>query len=249
MLNNPWVDLPDKPDYVLEADRPEVEKFNKKRKPDSAHYLHIEKILPEAFIGDKNAPVLLLSNNPGFSGQGADKPRQQSFVLEWMRKNLHHERLDYPFYYLDPAFKGNDWWEAKLHYLIEHFDGLGQDGRRLVAKSVLNVVYFPYPSRLFGHLRCRVPSQTYGFDLVRQAMERNAVIIHMRKPQRKCPNLRDIWADEVRGLSKYERRFQVKNTMTPVINENLRDFQSCQRGFQEAIEAIAAFVKTQTACA
>jgi hypothetical protein len=149
-----------------------------------------------------------------------------------MRKNLRHEQLDYPFYYLDPAFKRNDWWDKKLHYLIEHFDRIGYDGRKLVARSVLNVAYFPYPSRNFGHLCIPLDAQKYGFSLVREALERDAVIIHMRRA--------DIWEPKVQGLSECKRRFQVPNTQTPVITPH------CP-GFKEAIEAIKTFAATPAA--
>lgn len=241
MDRNPWIDLPSEPDYVLAIDRDIVTKFNsrRKKKPNHPHLLRIDKLLPEPFVGAKYAPVLLLSNNPGFSAEEEKlRSRQDDDFRSLMRKNLHHELFDWPFLYLHPNFKGSgrQWWSSKLKPLIKKF------GEQIVAQTILNVVFFPYPSRLFGHLRCPVPSQDYGFELVRQAVERNAVVIHMRKPVR---GSRDIWADKVPRLSKYERRFRVQNYMTPRINPKLRDFQDRQRGFQEVIEAIEAFAKTQ----
>ncbi len=243
MNDNPWIHLPTGPPYVLLEDQEAVEKFNAKRDSNHKHYLHIDKILPEPFVGPKDAPVLLLSNNPGFSEEEEKlRSRQDEDFRNLMRKNLHHEQLDWPFLYLHPNFEGSgrQWWSSKLKHLIKKF------GEQIVAKSILNVVFFPYPSRLFGHLRCRVPSRAYGFELVRQAMERNAVIIHMRKPFR---GSRDIWADEVPGLKTYKHRFQVQNPMTPRINDKLRDFEGQQQGIQEVIEAIEAFTKTHSTSA
>jgi hypothetical protein len=62
MNDNPWLRLPPGPPYVLPEDKEAVEKFNAKRDPKHRHYLHIDKILPEPFVGSQNAPVLLLSN-------------------------------------------------------------------------------------------------------------------------------------------------------------------------------------------
>jgi hypothetical protein len=182
-----------------------------------------------------------LSNNPGFSEEEEKlRYKQDEDFRGLMRKNLQHESLEWPFLYLHPSFGGTGrrWWSSKLMPLIEKFS------ERIVSQSILNVVFFPYPSCRFRHLKCDVPSRAYGFELVRQAMERDAVIIHMRKPIR---GSRDIWADEVRGLSMYNRRFRVQNFMTPRINEKLRDFGGQQRGFQEVIEAIETFKKTLTA--
>src|SRR5258707_120499 len=104
--------------------------------------------------------------------------------MDRMRENLLHEPSAYPFVYLDPAFcEIGKWWERKLRLLIKRF------GREVLARSILNVPYFPYASQNFGHRRLSLPSQQYNFHLVREAMKRQAVIVLVRRE--------DIWMEAV----------------------------------------------------
>jgi hypothetical protein len=96
MDENPWCRLPASPPYVLPDDEPLVRDFNERVGPNRC--LDIDKILPEPFVGAKDAPVVLLRNNPGF-GKGADHEQGRVFI-ERMRKNLLHESSDYPFVFL-----------------------------------------------------------------------------------------------------------------------------------------------------
>ena len=249
MAKNPWLEPLNGPDFVLENDRPHVAAWNQDRDPTNAHFLRVYELLPEPFIGPLDAPVLLLSNNPGLSEPGdKQRARQNETFRGWVCKNLRHEPLAYPFYYLHPEFTldrssggfgGGDWWDRKLKHLLWKDKRHLRFDRQLLARSVLNVVYFPYPSLRFGHRKCPVDSQAHGFDLVRAAIERDAVIIHMRKPS--------IWDERVPALKNYKRRFRVANTQTPVITANLLDLQGHRRGFQKTIDTIEAFISTNTA--
>jgi hypothetical protein len=138
-----------------------------------------------------------------------------------MRKNLLHEPSDYPFVYLDPKFsEAGKWWDPKLKHLLRF-------GPEVVARSILNIAYFPYPSRRFGHRWLDLPSQQYTFRLVREAMDRQAVIVFMRRD--------DMWKEAVPQLKQYDRLFQVKNVRNPAVSP-----KNCPEGFQEVVEAIAA---------
>jgi hypothetical protein len=131
------------------------------------------------------------------------------------------------YFHPDFAGSGKQWWGRKLKHLIKRF------GEEVVARSVLNVVYFPYPSRRFGHKRLRLPSQQYGFDLVRDAVGRNAAIVLMR------PGKRDAWLEAVPQLKGYARFFSVKNPQTPVISP-----KNCA-GYSEAERALENFAKAR----
>jgi hypothetical protein len=206
---NPWRFLPPGPDYVLPDDEADVRAFNGRIDVAHKHFLHIDKILPEPFVGAKDAPVLLLSNNPGF-GEGEAHRRDPEF-MDQMRKNLRHEPADYPFVYLDPRFGAAEkWWARKLKWLLAP---CGPFSPEVVARSILNVVFFPYPSCRYGHDRVRLRSQAYGFDLVREAMRRDAVIVSMRKLETKKPR----WLMAVPKLKGYSRFYQVRNVRNPVI--------------------------------
>ena len=224
MDTNPWLRLPTNPPYVLPEDREAVEEFNRARGQAHDHFLHINELLPEPFIGDKDAPVVLLSNNPGF---GENVPfRQTSDFRAMMRNNLHHVATDWPFLYLNPAFDvWEKWWRRKrVRRLIKRFD------KQTVARCILNVVLCPYPSRNYGHLS--VPSVRYSFGLVSDAVARNSVVILMRLGQR------GEWAENVPELRNYDRFFLVPNARNPAVTEN------CP-GYEQVISAIKAFTNDQ----
>ncbi len=220
---NPWSALPNAPPFVLPGEeQAAVEEFNRTAAP--KYRLHTDALLPEAFVGAKDAPVVLLSNNPGLSATASRTEARQSPVFrEWVRKSLLHEPLEYPFFYLAPVFRkigGGDWWDRKLKRPLATFE------RVTVARSFLNVVYFPYPSLRFGHRRIRVPSQEYSFALVSAAVERGAVIVLMR------PGKRDVWLEAVPKLANYSRFHAVKNPQNPTISP-----KNCD-GYSEVVKAI-----------
>ncbi len=64
-MPNPWVGLPESPDYVLPIDRTVIEQHNAAVKdPNHAFVLDL---LPEPFLGPPDSAVVMLNLNPGFS--------------------------------------------------------------------------------------------------------------------------------------------------------------------------------------
>jgi hypothetical protein len=219
MNENPWCHLPNSPPYVLPKDEEYVRVFNGKVGSGSDRFLQIRRILPEPFIGDPSAPVVLLSNNPGF-GRRAPLKETRNF-MERLRKNLILDESEYPFLFLDPDFNEVGWWwRIKLKVLLRQF------GDKIIARSILNVPFFPYPSRRYRHGPLRVPSQDYSFHLVREAMKRDAVIVRMRK----CKGFLNTLPE----LQGYDRHFHVENFQFPAISP-----KNCY-GFQDVVQAIEA---------
>lgn len=216
MSTNPWIDLPANPPYLLAGDEPVIREFNKK--VGDIHKIQFEILLPEPFIGDPSAPVILLSNNPGFSQKS--NIRLQSDFIKKMHASL---TTPIPFIYLNPEYRESGpgrWWRQKLKCLIKHF------GDEVVARSVCNVVYFPYPSHRFKH--CEVPSQKYSFHLVRQAVKRRAVIVLMRKGKLKR------WQDKVKELIGYDKLVVLRNPQMPSISPG-----NCVEGdYEKVVSAI-----------
>src|SRR6516225_4205940 len=143
MTSNPWLDrLTDAPPFVLPDEEAVIREFNRKATP--SHHLHIDEILPESFVGNPKAPVLLLGNNPGFTEAGL-RDKGAELFRQRMRKNLFHMPSDCPFVFLAPGIENRDWWERKLKHLIQRC------GLPKVVQSVFAVEYFPYPSRKYCH--------------------------------------------------------------------------------------------------
>jgi hypothetical protein len=212
-MKNPWMDLPESAPYVLPQDNGFVTRFN--RTADEESFIRT-KMMPEPFMGDPDAPVVLLGLNPGFTPDAVRHETPDFYTLS--RNNLLHEGGEYPFYLLTPSLDepGKAWWEQKLSHLIR------EKGVKAVAKGVLCVEYFPYHSTRFGHAKLHVPSQQYSFTLVRKAMARRAVIVIMRSEK--------LWRAALPELELYPRLYQLRNPQNVMITEN-----NCPRGYADIV--------------
>ena len=221
MSENPWCNLPAMSPYFLPEDTSDLRVANARWGPQHNFYLH-DDVLPEPFVGAMDAPVVLLSNNPGYTEESLPLRNDPMFKAR-MRKNLLHEQLDFPLLFLAPEFtdRGRKWWKQKTKALISVF------GQEIVARSILNVTYFPYVSRRFGHRHLPLPSQDYSFRLVRDAVNRKAVIVLMR------PGQEGAWKKAVPELNQYERFFRVSNPQNPAISPG-----NLGSDFQKVVEAI-----------
>ncbi len=186
---NPWRDLPTKPSYVLQCDKPILDRYMSRLEGDTAIRLDT---LPYPYLGNpEKANVLLLALNGGFSAEVFAYLLQDPYYVEQRRKSLTFEST-YPFFYLDPQFKytlGYQWWHKRLRYFIE------QHGQKTVAEQFACVQLFPYCSTRYKALPQRVPSQEYSFHLVRQAIQANSEIVIMRS--------RAQWLEAVPELKTY----------------------------------------------
>jgi hypothetical protein len=118
-MQNPWHALPGYPPYLLMPDQRAVLAHNE-RVPEVLQVKH--NVLPEPYLGRPDAPVLLLNLNPGYTEEDIAFYRQTNVRHLW-RKNLLHEKMEYPFWLLDPTLDpevgGARWWRQKLRELIE----------------------------------------------------------------------------------------------------------------------------------
>jgi hypothetical protein len=210
-MDNPWKSLPLEAPYIYEADRPAVDAFN--THASEAHRIHTD-VLPEPYLGNKDAPIVLLNLNPGF--QESDLlAYEDPYALDAWRKNILHEPLAYPFYFLDPQFShagGARWWKQKLKEPIQIA------GMQAVANTIFCIEYFPYHSRKYKPLPSLVASQQYSFDLANQAVDRNAVIVLMRGKRR--------WDHAVPRLIGYPRLFTLNSRQNVAISR-----RNCGAGF------------------
>jgi len=158
---NPWSALSQSGPYVLEQDYRAVEVFNSTAEP--KHRLEIETI-PEPFLGRLDAPIVVLLLNPG-------SPEDESYREELLTLFRAPSMMrDHPY------IRRRQLWWSKL------VKGLRRDGMRddQISQSILSVEFFPYRSKSFGCAHVRLPSQEFSFHLVRQAMQRKAVIVLAR---------------------------------------------------------------------
>jgi hypothetical protein len=218
---NPWTQLPAAAPFLLAEDAGIVEKHNSRRKED--HQFRLD-TLPEPFMGPLDAPVVLLNLNPGFDPSDlpnyAPAPR-----ASMMRKSLTHELApDQAFYFLTDEFRDTGgwwWWTRKLKPLI---DVVGFDR---VRRGVQVIEYIPYKSTKFYSPRGRIPSQSYSFHLVEEALAREASVVAMRRS-------RD-WISAVPGLAG-----RPPHVLNSAMNVTISP-RNCPSGFGELVERLRQF--------
>ena len=179
-MDNPWLEpLPSEGPYVLDMDHEAINRYN-----DTVRYPEAKVILgsiPEPFIGNPaSARVILLNLNPGHS-EINEKEHNRVDLRKAMLHNLRHEPQEYPFYPLNPEFKGTgvaEWWRPILGKLHKE-PGLDAP---TIARGLLVIEWFPYHSKksaLPPKVVCE--SQIYSFQLARDMLEkRGAVGVVMR---------------------------------------------------------------------
>lgn len=188
-------------------------------------------MLPEPYLGHPAAPIVLLSLNPGFSKD--DVPfYQDPYAREVWHKNLFHEPLEYPFILLDTgvpqAVGGSAWWRRKLALPLKLVGDAG------AARAFFCIEFFPYHSKKYRPLDRVLPSQEYGFHLLREAMTREALVIVMRSQK--------VWEQAVPQLRRYGRKFVLKNPQNVSVSPG-----NCPNGWAE-IERTLESVKELCGC-
>jgi len=139
-----------------------------------------------------------------------------------MRANLLHKPSDCPFVFFAPDVdpEHRPWWEVKLAGLLRFFR------HDQLARTVLAIEYFPYPSHYFGAERLRLQSaaQHYSFSLVEQAIDRGKTIVLTRGKRR--------WLRAVPALANYPRLCELRTVRKGGITPG-----NCDR-FGEVVRAI-----------
>lgn len=186
MIQNPWQLLSQNGnDLILQIDQQKVTDYN--YKVYDHHEFHLE-FVPEPYIGNITAPVIALNANPGYNPLEV-KIHNDPTIRKIMLDNLNHNYQG--FYYLSNEFNlstGATWWRKKLRRLIE------DTTKDSVSKNLLVVESMAYHSKKFKFID--LPSQKYSCQLVKNAMDRNALVIIMRSEK--------IWYELVPPLRSYK---------------------------------------------
>jgi hypothetical protein len=212
---SPWAELPASPPFVLSCDETAISSFN--RRASERHHVHLD-ALPEPFIGDPLAPIVMLNLNPGFHPRDPEvHARPDAAAL--IRANLEHRGR--AFYYFDSVFDdspGGEWWRQRLGPLIR------ATNKESVETSVFVVEAFGYHS-VSWKPGCHVPSQRYSERLVQQALARQAVIICMRAKQQ--------WLSAVPELNAYPLFFGLNSVQNVTVSE-----RNCPAGWGHLVERL-----------
>jgi hypothetical protein len=203
----------------LSEDRDLVALFNRRATP----YTRLETdLLPEPFVGRLDAPIVLLTLNPGVADGDFALHRLASFQSQ-VRACYRQEPTEWPYYYLDPTLDGPgaSWSRRVLAPLIS------ATGLEVVARGVVLFDYFPYHSRRFAHHRLRIPSQEYGFAAIRRAVANAAAVFITRG--------RKIWEAAIPELSTHPRLFRTNSVQNIVISP-----RNAPTGWEHALVGLGA---------
>lgn len=173
-MENPWATVPDEAPFVPPCDRLHVEAFNDAY-PDQDVRLAVE-LPPDPWLGLWEAPVVMLQMNPSV-GPGDDETYARPEVRFLNRYNLIKEPGDIPHYWLDPSVEdtyAGRWWQRTMRHLID------ATGIAPVRNGVLVLEFHGYHAPRHQALPVTLPTQAFGFELLRAALSRDAVVIMNR---------------------------------------------------------------------
>ena len=224
-MQNPWSNFPENSPFILEIDKPFIEQYNASAKPE--HKLQTS-VMPAPYNGGLDAAkVVFLSLNPGYDV--SDNFRTEEY-RKAIRENLADPYGYNNFVYLDKSFSsinvngniikdpGYEWWEKRTRKLVER---CGEIKGRFMALE-----WFPYVSQKFKKPKEIFPSQMFTFELVREAIRRNKLIVIFRG--------QDNWFDSVPELKNYDNLLKLNsNQNTCVSPGNLKD-----DGFEKIVAAM-----------
>jgi hypothetical protein len=233
--------LPHEPPFVLPEDKDKVLAFNTEEcESGRPHLLNLD-IIPAPFVGNPNAPVVLLGNIAGFLEREPEDYRVTPAHAARMRQNLLHAPAPPLFYPFDsspdvyPTHK--HWWTEKLRYLLHSF-GNGSAAEAILARAIFAVEYFPYRScsGRYAHDRLTLSSQEYSRKLVQNAMKNGSVIVVRYGKHR--------WFAAVPELEAYPHCLLLKGRQRTYISP---DGFVDEHGYQQVVDKINEYLPSRQA--
>ena len=200
-MENPWLEFVknlDDNNLVLEQDREIIEKFNDST--NETYKVHTE-IMPAPFMGNVlTSPIVLLTLNPGYDEKEEEKNYYNEYKLYWKNEIQHiHSVPELPLFCLEDKYvEYSDYWLKKFMSLIS------VSSKEKVAQNISIIQFFPYHTKKYKNIPKRLlkgylESQDYNFELVKQAIERKAIIIILRSKK--------LWFEAIPDLDNERTRF------------------------------------------
>jgi hypothetical protein len=200
-VENPWLDLPPSRPYVLPMDGPQVDAYNEKHQ---AKYRFDLDLIPAPFMGNPEARLVLLARNPGISPGDHEAHRDPDFTST-LRANIQGRPEAQAAVGLLNRFRDlptGIYWRPLFRWLLERVRSSDD-----LASRVLIVEFQPY--RSIEYRRVTLPSQLYGFHLVRNAVGNGATIVFLGPAE---------WRIAVPELGSYPKVVPLRNTRRPYLS-------------------------------
>ena len=196
-IENPWVKMPRRAPFVLPEDEQFVTAFNAAL-GDNFRDLHtiVRDVPPGAFAGPFDAPVVLLLANPGLDPNDRTEqctPTALDLIYENLSSDVGSPGWVFHDHFTDMAC--GRWWRSRTRDLSEELGGYD-----VLAERLLTIEFHGYHSKSWIAPFVTFPSQYFGFQLVRQAMNRRALIVVCRAMR--------YWYAAVPGLQDYENKIE-----------------------------------------
>lgn len=209
MQTNPWIDVDLAPTnataYVHPADADHIAAYNSK--VCNASFRLSLHMLPEPWVGNLDAPVVVLLANPGAT-EAETQPTWRPIARqrELAQQALRQDVMEYPFYWLHPdlaATDGGKWYGQKLRWLID------ATSTHSVAQNLLTLETHAYHSRKFDASVNKLPTQAFQAEILRRAIQRDALIVALRVRTQ-------FWEKLVPELGTYAKTGRVLQTRNPI---------------------------------
>ena len=215
VIENPWLTFSptEGEPKVHPTDLPFFQGFNKgmgaRKGSDKKNYLLAEHLEPFPYLGNSKANVLVLMANPGVSEKEKNpKFRINASKLEQNRRNLRHEDLESIRSRIDspnqPEME-SAWFKPRVRELV------AETSVERVTQGLFLVNFHAYHSRSWHPIPFTFPTQYYSFDLVSEAVRRDALIIMSR-------NMLG-WFTAVPGLFDHKNRVEFESTRSVYLTE------------------------------
>jgi hypothetical protein len=226
-VENPWEGM-NGPNYYSDRDKEIINTFNKKlekkdkenniisKKEDSIFYIDL-RLMPEPYMGNKDANVILLFTNPGLKKTELQEYDEYPDFYESLKNNLTHSNTEYPYYYFNPAFKklikGKEKYIAGAEWILrrtkELRKAIGDNHLQILSKGLFTFQLHPYHSKRYKNLpKLEVDEYTdYLFKAsVQKAKDKGALVI--------CVRNYDQWND------RYQKVFETENDFATDLSDN-----------------------------
>lgn len=207
LSNNPWQGFDFSDEMVHPDDLDAVRFHNDSSKSDYQFLLHLA---PEPWIGNLAGNLLVLYSNPGATEANLNKILQPNheLVMQKSIKNLNQENDAYPHFHFDPELEqteGAQWFKSKYRWLID------ATSNQAVSKNLITCELAPYHSVKWKAPKLKLPTQEFTYQIIREAIAREAVILLARTPK--------IWIQNIPELLKYPKVYS-PNSINASISPN-----------------------------
>ena len=224
-MENPWLEFVENLDplnLILEDERSVIRDFNQIA---GEKYKIQTNIMPAPFMGDvKNSSIMILVLNPGYDKKEEIRGFYSKYHDYWINEIQHKFDTDCPLFCLNEEYcKYSNYWQTVLDPIVKV---LGRNGKEIVAKNVSKVQFFPYQSSKYKQIPKSIlknngfekylKSQRYNFQLVKNAIQRQALIVIPRAVKK--------WYDAIPELKDYEYKCFTNSYLNIKLSEkNLGD--------------------------